>query len=1050
MICSFNLGSSKVFFIAVKWEEVLTLADRLCPYTTQAMKIEVAPWIRDYVCDMEKLYTELTLEKISNEPTGEKSKSLNHYSELFLEIQDTYVETDYSDQNCNNLHGPLDFEDFDDNISSDSSVRVNWKNKGVNTDFTRDVKMQVRKGEKILFKGDPGMGKTTLLKKITWDWSNKIFKAFAIVFFVFLKLVNPRDRIENVIIEQNPYLEGLGITPEKLKAILDTFGSRCLLVLDGFDEHALGQNEDVLKIIRGQKLLDCNVIVSSRPHSTTSIEQKFPTIVRINGFTLSKAKAFASKLLSNKSKIQDVLQFNPADFRKDTPLYKCPILLSFMCLLVREDDIDLLSKTIHMGEIYTRMIRCLYKKYTIRKNIEYTAVNLVKTIINIGKLALETLLSGNPLLQRSQVIKDVGPDAFDYGLLIGHEDFRLIRDETADMFITFPHRSVQEFLGAFYFIMMLNEGQSIENLLGSDCKEPIFMMNPLFLHFCLWFLCKSQKYFTFEKKDQAWESLVDFCWNKIAAVELEITTIQRSFLAFDISGTLRKNDTLTLRFFEEILCKCAESRAVVIESFEALDWIFNVLKSLTVISTPQFNINCINKTEFVITFKHNEKSPPPELLNICQNIVKSGNVHFQIILRDNGKLDMRSFLHDSICTLHIDSYGTSNLRSSKLISCPNLTHLSFTHLNLDTSTLCALSRAVSKGRLPNVTHLTVVDCKNVAGNLALLFKQPWPKLIYFNIRGTDLNPTDLRRKVFKENLFHPKHISLALSGEQLLYMNHSLPCVPLKIFLDDVTADSAVKFSKYQSLKFLMLHNCINQSNDLNAILRKGLNHRLHKLDISHSSGITGNLSVLLHHSFPTLNSLTLSDCELNSQDLCSLAQASVEGRLPQLNHLDISENQTICVPDLFSSSCKWGQLLKLNIAGIGYKWKSSRQTEETMISCFPWLQELSINNSQILSFYSCWANVQKLCVVTSNEENLEHIADIVTNGVLPALHSICVQFSSSTRLRLFAIPAACKLSKANISVHKAVSCHNDPFTSTNCICQLDTLQKVDQQEVWV
>ena len=912
------------------------------------------------------------------------------------------------------------------------------------------------------------MGKTTLLKKITWDWSNKIFKAFAIVFFVFLKLINPGDRIENVIIEQNPYLEGLSITPEKLRAILDTFGNRCLLVLDGLDEHALGQNEDVLKIIRGQKLLDCNVIVSSRPHSTASIEQKFPTIVRINGFTLNKAKAFASKLLRNESKIQDVLHFNPADFREDTPLYKCPILLSFMCLLVREDDINLLSKKIHTGEIYTRMIRCLYKKYTIRKNIEYTAVNLAKTIINIGKLALETLLSGNPLLQRSQVIKDVGPDAFDYGLLIGHEDFRLIRDETADIYVTFPHRSIQEFLGAFYFIMVLNEGQSIENLLGSDCREnllgsdckenlldsdcnkPIFMVNPLFLHFCLWFLCKSQKYFTFEKKDQVLESLVDFCRNQIAAVELEIATIQKSFLAFDISATLRKNDTLALRFFEEILCKCAESRAVVIESFEALDWIFYVMKSLTVISTPQFNINCINKTEFVITFKDNETNPPPELLNICQNIVKSGNVHFQIILRDNEELDMRSFLHNSICTLHIDSYGTSNLTSSKLISCPKLTHLSFTHLNLDTSTLCALCRAVSEGRLPNVTHLNVIDCKNVAGNLALLFKQPWPKLIYFNIRGTYLNPTDLRRKVFKENLFPPKHISLALSGEQLLYMNHSLPCVPIKIFLDDVTADSAMKFSKYQSLKILMLHNCINQSSDLNAILRKILNHRLHKLDISHSSGITGNLSVLLHHSFPSLNSLILSDCELISQDLCSLAQASVEGRLPQLNHLDISENQTICVPDLFSSSCKWGQLLKLNIAGIGYNWKSSRQTEETMISCFPWLQELSINSSQILSFYSCWANVQKLCVVTSNEENLEHIAHIVKNGALPALHSICVQFSSSTRLRLFAIPAACKLSKANISVHKAVSCHNDPFTSTNCICQLDTLQKVDQQEVWV
>ena len=47
---------------------------------------------------------------------------------------------------------------------------------------------------------------------------------------------------------------------------------------------------------------------------------------------------------------------------------------------------------------------------------------------------------------------------------------------------------------------------------------------------------------------------------------------------------------------------------------------------------------------------------------------------------------------------------------------------------------------------------------------------------------------------------------------------------------------------------------------------------KLNKLDISHSSGISGNLSVLLRQSFPSLNSLILSDCGLNSQDLCSLA----------------------------------------------------------------------------------------------------------------------------------------------------------------------------------
>ena len=41
---------------------------------------------------------------------------------------------------------------------------------------------------------------------------------------------------------------------------------------------------------------------------------------------------------------------------------------------------------------------------------------------------------------------------FDYGLIIGHEDYRLRGSETADIFITFVHRTIEELLGSFYFV----------------------------------------------------------------------------------------------------------------------------------------------------------------------------------------------------------------------------------------------------------------------------------------------------------------------------------------------------------------------------------------------------------------------------------------------------------------------------------------------------------------------------------------------------------------------------------------------------------------------
>ena len=94
---------------------------------------------------------------------------------------------------------------------------------------------------KILIIGETGMGKTTLLKKIGFDWSRELVKTFSIVFFVVLKFVEPGESIENVIIKQNPALEGLGVSPAELHCIVDTFSDRCLLILDGLDEHGLGK-----------------------------------------------------------------------------------------------------------------------------------------------------------------------------------------------------------------------------------------------------------------------------------------------------------------------------------------------------------------------------------------------------------------------------------------------------------------------------------------------------------------------------------------------------------------------------------------------------------------------------------------------------------------------------------------------------------------------------------------------------------------------------------------------------------------------------------------
>ena len=152
---------------------------------------------------------------------------------------------------------------------------------------------------------------------------------------MFLKLVKPGDSIENAIIQQTPILEGLHVKQDQLTGILETFGNKCLLILDGLDEHAGGQNGDVFQIVKCQKFPRCHVLVTSRPHSTIHLERYFTNIVCVHGFSLREAEKFAHKILKDDTLVAHVLAFNPGDFDENIALHNCPIF-TFIHVLVNE------------------------------------------------------------------------------------------------------------------------------------------------------------------------------------------------------------------------------------------------------------------------------------------------------------------------------------------------------------------------------------------------------------------------------------------------------------------------------------------------------------------------------------------------------------------------------------------------------------------------------------------------------------------------------------------------------------------------------------------
>ena len=345
---------------------------------------------------------------------------------------------------------------------------------------------------RMIFLGEAGVGKTTLLAKIAYDWSRgRRLQNIDILLYVPLREFQQSSYFGDIIktyVSQTD--EKLNLRTNKINNYVKNNHENVMILLDGFDEYC----GDIMKpdpsnalvgTLRGDELENTPVLVTTRPwradelirtdqkgeikHIRVTVEGFRQRDVKeyIRGFYGSKDEDSAESaegLVRLVSEDGSLVAENMAPF----PIFCC-MLCHMWTVKSRRDAIQKLQT---FSQLFREMIQSLKEQWVSKDESANSFKQCDISLNKIGKIALEGLLKKQLVFTRETFTgcKEAMTTGCEIGVLSSQKKLIQKKGQPSAGKVSFPHKLFQEYLAGLYLSSLYGEDSG---QFGSLLKEKI-------------------------------------------------------------------------------------------------------------------------------------------------------------------------------------------------------------------------------------------------------------------------------------------------------------------------------------------------------------------------------------------------------------------------------------------------------------------------------------------------------------------------------------------------------------------------------------------------